>query len=166
MAIHRNTGQIGGTGAPFLHVPGRLIIGALAAIAAVGAGYVAVALSVLSSTMLDEPSVAPQAIVVAPPALEVAEDTPPLGAVTHLQTNLAEVDSEDFILQQAGIAPAAETKPMISGTPLEILPGTPGTSVGTSTSRPGKVEIGMAEEDTQTYILSQAGPALRNDLAP
>ena len=155
MAMQRGTRHIGGIGSPPLHVPSGLILGGLAIALALGVAYT------LASTRSDQSPVSSEPIAVP----EVVSAWLIAAPVTRVNVSAAEVDSQEFILRQAGIAPFVETNAMASAAPPAIISAPGGTYERTATV-PGHVDIGMAEVDTQAYILSEAGPALRTDLAP
>jgi hypothetical protein len=124
-----------------------------------------VALSAAQQTVTNEPSAVPEAVAVAPaPAPKAAAPATKMAAVAHVQTNVPHVDSQDFILQQVGIAPASRSAVTAANPP--VAHASAGAALQQSTSMPGRVEIGMADVDTQAYILAQTGPALRNDQRP
>ena len=155
MAIHRGTRHIGGIGTPGLQVPSGVILGGLAVVLAIGVLYVLATIRGDESPGASEPVALP----------EFATMSLTSSAVTRVETNAAEVDSQEFILQQAGVAPYPETKATVAEAPLAPT-GAAGSPPEQSMTLPGHVEIGMAEVDTQAYILSEAGPALRYDDAP
>jgi hypothetical protein len=172
-------------------VPEGLLFGTWAFVAILGAAYVLVGLRSFEPKAAVAPVEAPQAAlapfevmpatsqsvalaavqtapasVVAPPAPLSGVTTANL-VTTRLEMNAAEVDTQAFILEQAGLAPRASTAPMVMPSPVvddSML--APAGSAARFTTPSGRVELLLAEVDTQAYILAQAGEALRYELPP
>jgi hypothetical protein len=130
MAIHRNTGHLGRAGAPMLHVPSAIVIAGSATAGVLVTVYLVVAMSAAQPTVTNEPTVAPEAVAVAPaPVAKAAAPAGRLGAVAQIQTNVPDVDSQEFILQPVGIVPVSRT----AVTAAQVSP----SAFVTSTPKPG-----------------------------